>query len=261
MHKKKMLLVILILVIAAQLSFADSVIFKSSSTSKDGKSIALSGILTKPDGNGPFPAVVFLHGCSGLVDGKTRSEAWSNRLIDWGYVTLQVDSFEPRGMSTICDDRRLMGKMAYTRGQDAYDAKSFLAELPFVHRNRIAVMGWSHGGFAMFKVINNTDDDTDKFEAAIGIYPWCENLAFQNAPLLVLIGESDDWTPAIRCSRYLKSTEPKHETVLKIYSGAYHDFDWEGVNKEYLGHRLLYDPKATADAIIQVKNFLAKYLK
>ena len=33
------------------------------------------------------------------------------------------------------------------RAHDAYDAKSFLSKLPYVDRNRIAVLGWSHGGW------------------------------------------------------------------------------------------------------------------
>ena len=55
------------------------------------------------------------------------------------------------------------------------------------------------------------------------------------------------------------STE--HEIILKIYPGAYHDYYWEGMDETYGGHRVLYDPVATQDAIIQVKSFLTKYLK
>jgi dienelactone hydrolase len=57
--------------------------------------VSLTGILTKPEGNGPFPTIVLLHGCSGLQHSKSRSELWSNRLVNWGYVTLQIDSFGP----------------------------------------------------------------------------------------------------------------------------------------------------------------------
>jgi dienelactone hydrolase len=103
--------------------------------------------------------------------------------------------------------------------------------------------------------------DIDQFKAAIAIYPWCEISTFPNVPLLVLIGESDDWAPAIRCSRYLKSVSTEHEVILKVYPGAYHDFDWEGTDEIYEGHRLLYDPIAAKDAIVQVKSFLAKHFR
>jgi hypothetical protein len=35
----------------------------------------------------------------------------------------------------------------------------------------------------------------------------------------------------------------------------------EDMDKTEMGHRLLYDPAATADTIEQVKNFLVKHLK
>jgi hypothetical protein len=52
------------------------------------------GHLSGPKGDGPFPAIVLLHGCSGL---GRANEVWTARLVDWGYVVLNVDSFGPRG--------------------------------------------------------------------------------------------------------------------------------------------------------------------
>src|SRR4051794_34191042 len=46
----------------------------------------IDGFLTKPDGPGPFPAIVHLHGCGGLPDGLKRGAKhfWSERLASWG---------------------------------------------------------------------------------------------------------------------------------------------------------------------------------
>jgi dienelactone hydrolase len=101
----------------------------------------LTGKLTKPQGDGPFPAVVLLHGCGGIVK---NNDDWAERLTSWGYVALQVDSFGPRGQSNIYSNTMLIP--LHLRVQDAYDAKSYLAGFPFVDRNRIAVMGWFTGG-------------------------------------------------------------------------------------------------------------------
>jgi dienelactone hydrolase len=248
-----------------QVVFAETVIFQSTSKGKDGKPIKLTGILTKPEGNGPFPAVILLHGCSGVEDGKVRNEAWSNRLVKWGYVTLQVDSFGPRNISNICTDDFELFAMSLIRTQDAYDAKVFLAGFPFVDLNRIGVLGWSHGGWTSLNVASRQikpQDSETAFKAAVAFYPYCEMVPNNfNAPLLILIGEWDDWAKAKSCSEMIQSKPTKPEIILKIYPGAYHDFDWEGVDEIYVGHRMLYDPIATQDAIIQVKSFLAKHLK
>ena len=262
MIKKYIILPILILGITTHLSFADSVTFKSSSKSESGEQLELVGILNKPEGDGPFPVVVLLHGCDGI---KERDYAWSNRLVSWGYVTLQVDSFAPRGESSICDVMEKIFTMSFSRAQDAYDAKSFLAELPFVDRNRIAVMGWSHGGMVVLTALSKSTKlpkSENPFQAAVAFYPYCDvYLKDMNAPLMILIGELDDWCPASTCSGMMPSDQTEHEIILKIYSGAYHDFDWEGKDEIFQGHKVLYDPIAAQDATIRVKKFLAKHFK
>jgi dienelactone hydrolase len=53
----------------------------------------------------------------------------------------------------------------------------------------------------------------------------------------------------------------KIEQKLVVYPNAYHSFDFEEPDEYFQGHLLQYDPEATADAIIQTRDFLAKYLK
>src|SRR5215471_20695794 len=60
----------------------------------------LRGFLAKPDGNGPLPAVVALHGCSGLHEAGVQSA--SQRLVSWGYVALLVDSYTTRSIDHTC---------------------------------------------------------------------------------------------------------------------------------------------------------------
>ncbi len=264
MFKKCLFLILLILGLTFQISFAENIKLKSTSKGKDGNSLLLTGVLTKPDGKGPFPAIVFLHGWCGHEFGKPRSESWSNRLVDWGYVTLQLDSFGPRNVSNDCSDKTELFLLSLARVKDAYDAKDFLAELPFVDRNRIALLGWSLGGstslYVLLKQIKPQSKETP-FKAAIAFYPYCDMPLYNlNAPLLILTGESDDLHQAKWCTEMMPSEQPDLEIILKVYPGAYHDFDWEGMDELYEGHRLLYDPIAAQDAINQVKSFLVKHL-
>jgi dienelactone hydrolase len=242
---------------------ANTVSFKSSEDGIIGGALNLTGRLNKPEGDGPFPAVVLLHGCGGIQ--PKRDHRWAERLSGWGYVTLQADSFRPRGLSSVCtysgtDSVDIVQK----RVEDAYDARRYLAGLPFVDKTRIAVMGWSHGGMTTLQTLYRKTDDP--FRAAIAFYPSCRRtLAGLNAPLLILIGEVDDWSSAGRCMSAMPKDKTASEVILKVYPGAYHGFDRMGANADVRGatgmHHLQYQPEAEADSIIRVKTFFEKHLK
>ena len=64
------------------------------------RQITLTGVLNKPLGNGPFPAVVLMHGCGGWQPAVRYSlDLLSEYLSEHGYVVLSVDSFGPRNLS------------------------------------------------------------------------------------------------------------------------------------------------------------------
>src|SRR5262245_5229087 len=76
--------------------------------SADKEATRLDGYLVRPAGAGPFPAVVALHGCSGLWGRKNnvlsrRHADWGERLVAAGYVVLFPDSFNPRGVRSVCN--------------------------------------------------------------------------------------------------------------------------------------------------------------
>ena len=69
-------------------------------TQENGRTLELPGILHRPPGDGPYPAVVMLSGYGGWAGGGANADHqafWAGVLVRWGYVALQVDSFLPRG--------------------------------------------------------------------------------------------------------------------------------------------------------------------
>ena len=96
-----------------------------------------------PPGNGPFPAVVVMHSCSGITD-NTRS--WAGRLVGWGYAAVIVDSFGPRNQRSICESVDLIPTPV--RALDAHNAATYLRTLPNIQADRIGIVGFSHGGGA-----------------------------------------------------------------------------------------------------------------
>src|SRR5258708_28942585 len=79
--------------------------------------------LAKPEGAGPFPAVIGLHGCGGMSDTTKRKLA--DELVGWGYVVLLVDSFATRGAEHACTGG--YSDIAGMRRSDASGALAFLA--------------------------------------------------------------------------------------------------------------------------------------
>ncbi len=253
--------VLLLLAMPAQ---AESEIVTFPVTEFSGETTVLRAKLNKPDGEGPFPAVVLLHGCGGTDLERT----WPNYslLSSWGYVTLRIDSFGPRGIAQVCDlENRYVGSPA-VRALDAHAGKDFLASLPYVDGNRIGLVGWSHGGWTVLKAVSNDAMHeplrSDPFKAAVAFYPYCGDLVLRrlDAPLLVLIGDADSWTRASHCQSLTLEGETTHDYELVVYPGATHTFDWDDIEPEYLGHKFTFDPEATQDAYRRMRELLDLHL-
>ena len=237
--------------------------------------ISLRGQLFRPKGEGLFPAVVLLHGCRGP---QTFQENWAEQLAQWGYVALLVDSFN--GVKDICtklndiEARQIMGG----RTADAYGALSYLTTLPYVDKHRIGVMGWAYSA-VLGTVIEDGAQQffKRKFKAAVSFYPDCGFTATGRfiAPVLVLIGEQDDWTPARICQKMAeRSANSSYPPLVQVYPQAQHSFDDPAVGKQQiltdarnlyknpaLGATLGYDSEAHQDALQQVKVFLDQQLR
>lgn len=228
--------------------------------------VSLSGILYRPDGADPFPAMVLLHTCAGLEPLQLDWAAW---LKARGYVALVVDSFTPRGTRNVCREGR--NPTSAEVGGDAFGALEYLRSLPFVDREHIGVMGWSFGANAALRVagasvVKVADLPGGGFRVAVAFYPSCRAFSDDTAiPVLMLLGGSDDWTPSEECvySADALTRRGVHTVEWKVYPGVTHGFDnpahRAGVTT--LGHFMKYDANAVADAEKRVEAFLATHLR
>lgn len=219
----------------------------------------LIGYLTRPPGEGPFPAVVVLHGCTGLFPSVRKT--WSERLSSWGYVALFVDSFSTRGIHETCDQHGLLTDRVY----DAYGALEFLSKLSFVDPRRIALSGSSAGGTTTLEAVQAGGAERlmeRKFKAAIAYYPNCSVANGDMAvPTLILIGELDDWNPAKKCQEMVAERGGKASAVqLEVFKGARHAFASPGLKAgtEDYGHRVEYNAAAADQSVSDVQAFLKK---
>jgi dienelactone hydrolase len=222
----------------------------------------IEGYLSQPDGSGPFPAVVYLHGCSGLFE-STRKQI-AELITGWGYVSLAVDSFATRGIKEACDQPEP------DRQADALGALLYLSKLAFVDPKRIAVFGSSQGGIVALQLASTHPvelfaiPDELKFRDAVAYYPLCSVAADQlTIPAIILIGELDDWTPAKDCERWIERRAGKGAPVkLVVYPGAYHAFDVPAFRNGMgsYGHWVKYDADAAQRSALEVRDFLATEL-
>ncbi len=224
----------------------------------------LQGLLREARAAGRSPAVVLLHGCNG--DWQQLDERWGRLIASWGYVTLTVDSFGPRGLKTTCNSGSPVA-LAF----DAHRALNFLVQQPVVDPDRVAALGFAQGGWlALTSVERGAIQRTaqNRFRAAIAFYPRC--IGFKDnmtVPTLILIGELDDWSPAVECRNLVEGRDDfgisrrKGEgkaISLVVYPGARHAFDASNprTQVQYLGYHLEFNQAAADQSIDAVRKFL-----
>jgi dienelactone hydrolase len=235
--------------------------------------------LLKPEGNGPFPAIVMVHQCAGL-NGAVMANA--RAALAQNYVVLMIDSLGPRGVSSVCYGAK-MGVNFFRGVRDALQAAEHLRSQPYVDAKRIALVGFSWGAmvgllassphYASAALVNATP-----FAAVASVYPGCFTITPPNgrppydlvnadikSPLLVLMGEADTETPAGECVSKLEAVKRAGATVeWHIYPQTTHCWDCRGLDgrakTDIRGNRVEYrfSPEATADARRRMFEFLAR---
>jgi len=193
--------------------------------------------LYKPDGGGPFPVVVALHGCGGLAGHaepvQPRYRDWAEQLLKEGNAVLLPDSYGSRELGPQCrvKERRVLARRE--RVADIMAAKAWLVQQPWAARNRISLLGWANGASALLWAIRpqqssrNVEPD---FRSAIAFYPDCRlssGLGWSaRVPTLLLIGAKDDISSPPACRQMVDGAYGRSALArLVVYPDAYHDFD------------------------------------
>jgi len=199
--------------------------------------MTMHGTLYRPDGDGPFPAVVALHDCGGLVDRPAAQSQlygeWAKILVAKGYAVLFPDSFGSRGLGPQCREAHSKVHASRERVADANAARRWLQAQSYIRPNRISLIGWAHGGTAALWAVRPTTaprDGSADFRSAIALYPGCRRLRetawSARVPTLILVGGADDWKPAGPCQQMVAGARGRSaHTQIVVYPGAYHGFD------------------------------------
>ena len=220
----------------------------------------LSAWLFQPS-TSPAPYVIFLHGCNGLNLRTARQ--WADFYTAHGVGVLMVDSFKPRGVANTCGEG---GQWLARRADDASSALNWLRGQPFARRDRIAVMGLSQGGGVALLILNDRSPSAGGFVGGVALYPGCAiglkaRLQYSR-PLLVQVGDQDNWTPAADCEALKAVQGEKSRLELTVYPGARHAFDSPVRDTVVLGKYLVGEHIPSRDrARARVEKFIAEELR
>lgn len=205
-----------------------------------GDTVTVTGELRIPaQAKGKIPAVLVLHSRGG-IDGTGAYHVKSFNKA--GFATLEIDMFTPRGYNN--------GKGLRTSDTlpDTFGGLNFLSKHPAIDPTKIAITGYSWGGILAMKSMMKRNIEKfgkagqkfaahvayypvcylmmkeyvgDKFNASIGTAPWTDD------PLLILVGEKDDYEGSDTCKRFVAGLPEKkqRQTTVHIYPGAGHGFD------------------------------------
>lgn len=201
-----------------------------------GPEVTIYGDLVMPkSGAEKVPAVIFSHGSDGITRGTL--EVWAKPLTEAGYAVFLVESFKPRGEQKISGTPMQLTWNTTLHISDALYALRLMATHPRIDARRIFHMGWSRGGTPVLDAAWPTFQQrilppNVKWAGGIAIYPGC-NFRYRvdqhsplPSPVLMLLAEKDDMTPAKPCMEYAEELAAKgHKVSYKVYPGAYHVFD------------------------------------
>jgi dienelactone hydrolase len=236
--------------------------------------------LFKPEGKGPFPVVIALHGCGGLGGHsepvQARYRDWAEQLLKGGKAVLFPDSYGSRELGPQCrvKERRITARRE--RVTDILAARQWLMQQAWVARDRISLLGWANGASALLwavrpqLLLRHAGPD---FRSAVAFYPDCRlssGLGWSaRVPTLVLIGAKDDVSSPPACRQMVEGAHGRSAlTRIVVYPSAYHDFDRANLPVHAIGSNadaadpekghVGTDAEALADSQKRVAEWLAR---
>ena len=194
--------------------------------------------VVRPDGDGPFPVIVFFHHGPGLDEGSKQTMA---RIADWGYYVVTHDRYhraEPWYTMQSRDDdeiKKMFGLvLGTTEDQVAEDLDAVLAWLPSDPAARGGAMGCIGYCIGARSVLCTLRDHGEQFRAGVGLHPSFCTTDDSDSPHLAVpsytgslyigFGSADTMQPASANTALIEATNGLDKGEAEIHDGADHGF-------------------------------------
>jgi len=231
---------------------------------RDGKDIA--GYLTRPNGPGPHPLVVMPHG-GPFINEVVIYDDWAQMLANNGYMVLQPQYRGSRGYGLDFYKTAFIngGEGGKKMQDDKDDGVKHLISKGEVSADRVAMFGWSYGGYAaliaaarepnMYQCViagaavadNNQQVNyyRDRIDGASRIEQvpfWDGSISpvkevnKVNVPMLLIHGSVDQRVPPLHAKKYVKELEKYGKSFEYV----------ELKNADHFSNTLFYDHKMKA---------------
>jgi carboxymethylenebutenolidase len=198
--------------------------------------------VVRPDGDGPFPVVVFFHHGPGLDDGSKESMGW---IADWGYYVVSHDRYHrerpwmTRDNMTEEEGKRFFDILLGTT-DDAVDS-DLEAVLGYLEGNplaREAPMGCIGFCIGARSVLVTMARHNDLFKAGVGFHPSYTVTEDDDSPHLAIpdvegsiylgYGSEDTMQPASQQQPLIDIVQARDDGEVEIHDGADHGYSVPG---------------------------------
>ncbi|MBC6983574.1 dienelactone hydrolase family protein [Caulobacter sp. 17J80-11] len=224
-----------------------------------------------PDDDTPRPAVLLFHGCGGV---RVHLSEYAEAAAAIGVRAFVVDSYSARGWSPefgrafVCTGAVFRGDQ---RAGDVLAAIKGVSQRPDVDPTRLAVAGWSHGGWGIMELMSSPlehageigladpqDPDLSGVKGAFLAYPYVG---------FVATGRSRPWrrrpqTLGVIAKRDHLTTVRNARRVYDVVGGSGVPVEvWEAEGTHSFDERtgfgpMKYDPEVTAESVRRFTAFL-----
>ena len=194
--------------------------------------------IVRPDGDGPFPVVVYFHHGPGLNDGAKQTMA---RIAEWGFYVVSHDRYHRADRWYTLADRsdeamqRMFALIMATDedmvGIDVGALLDWLPTDPTAGQGTKAVVGYCIGARSTLCTIRERGD---VFQAAAGLHPSFCTTPDADSPHLAVpaytgslyigFGAADTMQPASANLALIEATNALDKGIAEIHDGADHGF-------------------------------------